>query len=255
MGALGRREPTDWRHVDRFPFAAVAPATVANAEKVLRLPWWHKSHDQGSEGSCVGHGTAMERAITNTAQNRLTHLVLPTRRYNSIWIWNQAKSIDEWPDTNPGDENGTSVRAAYDVLRTLGAPRVKKMAMVNGVPTPFGESTVDLSEGIAANRWATTVDEIRTAISSGVPVAIGVDWYSNFDNPTRNGREWWIGDTGMLGSIRGGHCVCLYGVSDKRQAFKMKNSWGRDYPEVWLPYIVMQKLLNDNGEAAIVTDR
>lgn len=255
MRELGRRTPTDWKHVQRFPFSAVAPETVSKAEKVLRLPWWHKSHDQGQEGSCVGHGAAMERAVTNTAQNAFLHLVKPTRRYDPIWIWNQAKSIDEWPDTNPGDDNGTSVRAGYDVLRTLGAPRVQSMKLIDGVPMPQHEGIVDLSEGVAANRWATSVDEIRSAIANGTPVTIGVDWYSNFDRPEKKGSEYWIGASGALGSIRGGHCVCLYGVSDKRQAFKLKNSWGRDYPEVWLTYIVMQKLLNDNGEAAIVTDR
>jgi hypothetical protein len=42
-----------------------------NVEKVLKLPSWHWTHDQGGfEGSCVRpRRTAMERAMTNTAQN------------------------------------------------------------------------------------------------------------------------------------------------------------------------------------------
>jgi hypothetical protein len=51
------------------------------------------------------------------------------------------------------------------------------------------------------------------------PVVIGINWYSNFDNPKDNagnsyypGRvpvgNWWIG-RGSLGSIRGGHAVAL----------------------------------------------
>lgn len=28
-----------------------------------------------------------------------------------------------------------------------------------------------------------------------------------------------------LGGIRGGHCVCVYGASDRRQAVKFVNNW------------------------------
>ena len=94
---LGRREPTDFVHVERYPWSAVAPPTVATVERVLRLPWWAWSHDQGREGSCVGHGIAMERAITNIAQAR--RLGIPAgRRYDPIDLWNEAKKIDEWDD-------------------------------------------------------------------------------------------------------------------------------------------------------------
>jgi hypothetical protein len=42
-----------------------------------------------------------------------------------------------------------------------------------------------------------------------VPVILGVNWYSNFDNPKQDGQgRWWIG-RGDLGNVRGGHCVCL----------------------------------------------
>jgi len=41
-----------------------------------------------------------------------------------------------------------------------------------------------------------------------VPMAIGVNWYTNFDDPVKVGDRWWIG-RGNLGSIRGGHCVCI----------------------------------------------
>jgi hypothetical protein len=262
---LGRRVPTSWKHVEKYPLRTLLPPTTLDkAEKIWSLPYWHKSHDQGAEGSCVGHGWAMERGIVNTRQNVLAHLPWPkVRRYNPLHIWETAKTLDEWPDTNPGDDNGTSVHAGGDVLRTQGAQRVKSMRLgSDGLPHPSyprqGAYPVDPREGIAAVRWATTVDEMRFAIQNFGPVVIGINWYSNFDDPVlKNGArmvpEFWIGE-GDLGSIRGGHCICLYGVSDRRQAFKVKNSWGDSYPEVWLPYTAMTTLLGEDGEAAIVTD-
>jgi hypothetical protein len=252
---LGRRTPTDFAHIEKHPFSAVVVETVTVAERVLLLPSWHWTHDQGAEGSCVGHGSALERAITNSAQNKAAGMKQYGRRYNPLHLWNEAKKIDEWPDTNPGDENGTSVRAAYDVLRTIGPERCQ-MRMTGGKPDPYNVKAPLLADGVAKNRWAETVDEMRTAITLGLPVVIGVDWYGAFDEPTKKGIEWWLPEAAAkLGKLRGGHCVCLYGASDKRQAFKLKNSWGRAYPLVWLPYSTMQKLLGDYGEACLTTDR
>lgn len=250
-GELGRRVPGDFAHITKYPWNAVGPLTVDTVERTLKLPRWHKSHNQGREGSCVGHGAVMERAIVNSAQAG------KTVRYDPISLWNAAKEIDEWADTNPGDSNGTSVRAAYDVLRDRGACRIRsaKYNEATGQVQVSGRQDPDPASGVAANRWATSVDEMRAAIQAGNPVTIGVNWYSNFDAPVNEARGvWWIGRSD-LGQVRGGHCICIYGASDRKQAFKAVNSWGDSYPLVWLPYNVMQRLLNEDGEATLTTDK
>ena len=253
--ALGRLKPTDFRHVERYPFSAVEATAVATVEDALPLPRWHWTHDQGREGSCVGHASAMERAITNEVEARKRRRRPYARRYDPLHIWNEAKKIDEWPDTNPGDTRGTSVRAAYDVLRDTGPCRVRSVrTAASGLPEIVGAKPASREEGVTANRWATTIDEMRTAIADGLPVVFGVNWYTNFDSPTQKGREHWIGE-GSLGRIRGGHAVCIYGASDRRQAFKVKNSWNRRFPLVWLTYGAAERLLNEDGDAALVTDR
>jgi hypothetical protein len=257
-GRLGRYRSDDLSHIAKYPFSDVAPVTVASVERALTLPWWHWRHDQGDTGSCVGHGVAMERAITNREQNRLAILPRPwAERYDPIWTWDNAKLLDEWPDTNPGDDNGTSVHAGYQVAHTLGMVKVTGIKLENDIPVPYGDSTPDLGKGVAAYRWASSVDEVRTSISQGMPVTIGIDWYSNFDNPVSKGgypTQYWIGE-GPLGVSRGGHCLVIYGASDKRQAFKLKNSWGKGYPLVWIPYTTVERLILNDGEFAIVTDR
>jgi len=241
---LGRRTPTDFKHVQKYSLRALMPQTVAKVEKVLALPYWHWQHNQGQQGACVGFGVSMMMSILNERQSRAAHIPPYVHQYNARWLWGEAKKVDEWDDTNPGDDNGTSVRAGCDVLRTLGHVRViRKM-----------DRPADISQGILENRWAQTVDEMRTAISKDLPVTIGVNWYSSFDGPKPKGRDFYIGE-GDIGFIRGGHCVAVYGASDKRQAFKVKNSWGRDYPLIWLPYNVMGRLLQEEGESTLVTDR
>jgi hypothetical protein len=227
----GRRVPGDREHVRKYPYAATAPAPAANVEHALPLPRYRVAYDQGTEGACVGFGSSWLMSILNR------------RLYNPRWLWDEAKKIDEWPDTNPGDSNGTSVRAAMDVLRSLGHVPVRR---ADGQPS--------LADGIAANRWARTVDEIRTSIAAGVPVTLGTNWYSAFDTPVQRGLAWWIG-ADDLGPVRGGHCVCVYRASDRLQAVGLVNNWGTKYPLVLMPYRTLERLLDEDGEATMVTDR
>lgn len=248
MSNLGRRTPTDWRHTEGYPLRTLiedpAHALVVppdGTERGLGLPTYWNLWDQGSEGACVGFGSSAMMGITNTLQSR-TSGAGQTYRYAPRWLYSEAQLVDEWGDTPPAQ--GTSVRASCDVLRTQGHRRVRY-----GVTQP-----VDLAHGIQSNRWALTTDEIRAAIYAGLAVSIGVNWYSNFDSPVIVNNERWIGQ-GSLGGIRGGHCVCIYRMSDRRQAFRFMNSWGSGYPPVWLPYDVMQRLLGEDGEATVITDR
>ena len=230
---LGRRVPQDWNHVERYPYSAVLSGTTPRVERSLPLPAYRRAYDQASEGACVGFASSWLMSIFNR------------RAYDARWLWNEAKQIDQWAFTNPGDDNGTSVRAAMDVLRTLGHSRV------HGGRT----HAPALSEGILTNRWATTVDEVRTSIADGNPVVLGCNWYVNFDQPKLDGgSRHWIG-RGNLGSVRAGHAVCVYRASDRMQAVGIVNNWGTRYPLVMMPYETLGRLLDEQGEATLVTDR
>jgi hypothetical protein len=110
-------------------------------------PWWI-FYDQGAEGACVGFGSS--RAMT----------LLNRRRYDARWLYLEAQKIDEWPGE---DYEGTSVRAGMDILRDMGHRRV-----LGKRSTP-----PDVADGIAANRWAASVDEVRTCLQSQYHDRIG----------------------------------------------------------------------------------
>lgn len=231
---LGRRIPTDWRHVERYPIrlltdtqtqptgvpvalginwytafdrpelingrywvgrdpnnlgsirgghcVCIKPSTLTDP-----LDWW-AAMDQGNEGACVDFGSTRMMMLMNR------------RRYVPFWLYRAAQAIDEWDDTPP--EEGTSVRAAMDVLRTVGHRR-----LFRGV-----EYAPSLAEGISANRWATTVDQVLDCLGG------------TFERR--------IGGVGFL------------------------NSWGRDYPHiVYMPLETLRRVLDEYGEASIITDR
>ena len=150
-------------------------------------PSWWTFYNQGREGACVGFGSSRMMSLLNR------------KRYDARWLWDRAKERDEWLDTNPGDDNGTSVRAAMDALRALGHE-------------PWGQAGPVLAEGISANRWATKVDQVTAALQSP--------------------------------------------ANDRMGAVRVLNSWGRSYPHrVWMPYETLQRLIDEDGEATVVTDR
>jgi hypothetical protein len=234
FGGLGRRVAPDMIHAERYPLRAVLPRTVDHVERILPLPYQYRArYDQGSEGACVGFACSMMMSILNRTF------------YDARWLYQQAQQIDDWVETPP--EEGTSVRAALDVLRDTGHRRV--YAGVSRVPA--------IRHGVEENRWAHSVDELRTCIANGVPFVLGIEWFERFSSPVRVGNEWWI-DKQAWGDMVGGHAIVAYGASDRRQAFKLCNSWGMYYPLSWLSYEGTQRLLDGlyyQGEATVVTDR
>lgn len=228
MGPLGRRAPTDWRHVEKYPLAALSSqlrprgvpvvigvnwyssfdAPVRDGKRTFwigrgglgevrgghcvclvpagvedRDAWW-RFYDQGQEGACVGFGCSRMMSLLNR------------KRYDARWLYHEARKVDEWPGE---DYDGTSVRAALDVLRGRGHRPVTRG--VTGAESP--------GEGIAANRWATSVDEVLSTL--GTPL-----------------RDW----------------------------VAVVNSWGESYPhKVRMPAEALDRLLREEGEIGLVVDR
>jgi hypothetical protein len=229
-GALGRREPTDWRHVERYPLSA-----LPRAERPVGVPSpvgvnWYPEFDRpvmGNDrrwrvkvpsrtsrvrgGHCVVfrapnlldpatwwlfYDQGKEGACVGFGESRAMSM-LNRRRYDARWLYKTAQLQDEWWDTPP--QEGTSVRAGLDVLREQGHRRVR------GAQT----HPPSLSEGISANRWALNVD----------------DWLQALGRPDAN-------------------------------EVPFLNSWGFSYPHiVYMPVTVVERLMREDGEFAIITDR
>ncbi len=103
--------------------------------------WWD-FYNQGSEGACVGFG------ISRLASQ------LNRKTYDGFWLYHEAQKIDEWPGE---DYDGTSVRAGLDILRKRGHCESKEGRV----------SPENIGEGIKANRWARSVDDVLTTLGYG----------------------------------------------------------------------------------------
>ena len=239
-GGLGRKVPTDWTHVEAYPLRVALPEAVASVERTLVAPSRLAVYmDQQREGACVGASLTWLMEILNGPDPG-------PAKYRFFALYARARQVDEWPGEN---YDGTSVRAGCDVLRKEGhTPFAKK----HDEPWAWAP---DPALGISENRWASSIDELRASISMGLPFVLGINWHSAFDTPETVKGESWIGRQAEWGTVRGGHAICAYAASDKRQAFKLVNTWGLRYPRVWIPYTAVERLLAEEGEAVVVTDR
>lgn len=239
---FGRLAPPDNRHEILYGITEMAvPAVV---EHSIALPPRLKSgYNQNGFNACVGASLSMMMSILNTTSGDRALL------YNWKWLWDQAKSIDDWPETNPGDNNGTSVRAGFDVLRTVGHELRKR------------GSQPDLGAGVESNWWASSVDQIRGAIAKDVPVGMGTIWVDAMSKPeaTPDGG-YRMPEKIDIPREPEGHAWIITGALDSKECFVMPNSWGPSWPArgallCEVPYRLVESLLKEDGEAGIAVDR
>jgi hypothetical protein len=209
-GPLGRRVPPDWEHVEKYPLTAeTAPARpspvilgvnwyvefdqperdshgnfwVARSGKVTTVrgghciclrprraedptSWW-EFYDQGNEGACVGFGSSRAMSLLNR------------ERYSARWLWDRAKATDAWPETNPGDEDGTSVRAALGILKAEGhVPWTSLARAADGDYERRAKLRPSLEKGISAYRWVRSVDDLLAVL--GYDGLDFVDFYNSW---------------------------------------------------------------------------
>ena len=185
----------------------------------MREPLFTSPLDQGEEGACVGFGWANEIALPPKPDYALTNDY-------AFGIYRWAQQHDEWAGE---DYSGTSVLA--------GAKAVSEW----------------LSR-VIEYRWCFSLDDLVRTVAYKGPVVLGWNWYTGMMKPDVDGR---IRPTGQL---EGGHCIVtnkvrgmLYSVSAQRRRLYVWNSWGRGngWPEAWLSWDDVERLMHEQGDACI----
>jgi hypothetical protein len=202
------------------------PIRTAISETKPRSYTWScgKHLDQGSEGSCVGHGFAHELIARPSVVDGIDSNFAVQKIY-----W-EAQKIDQWaggsyPGARPQYE-GTSVLAGAKVVQKLGY--------------------------VKEYRWAFGLDDLIMAVGYKGPAVIGVNWYQDMRDTDADG---YISPTG---DFLGGHCVLVKGVNVRDEYFTIHNSWGEDWGfkgDCKITFSDMHYLLNQDGEACIPLSR
>jgi hypothetical protein len=143
--------------------------------------------------------------------------LMTRRRVDPIALYRDAQRVDEWPGENYA---GTSVRAGAKVLQRM--------------------------QAINEYAWANDAATVRDFLLTRGTVIVGTDWFEGMFTVKDNG---FIDATGP---IVGGHAYLLSGYSVQRNAFRIVNSWGREWGHLgraWIDFDLMNSLIANYGEA------
>lgn len=149
---------------------------------------------------------------------------IPATDALAFQIYREAQKIDQWP----GEAySGTSILAGAKIVQARGY---------------FTEY-----------RWGFNLADVLEAVSYHGPAVIGINWYSGMSQPDMT-----HGFLSVTGRIQGGHAILIRGVSVRRQAVLLHNSWGRDWGingTAQLRFADLERLLNEDGECCIPVKR
>lgn len=236
-GGLGRRVPTDDKHIRRYSLTTetmpLFPTPVCigincwyqgfdNPIRDSRNAAWLPKQDawgaiRGGHEICIKpprlydpyewyrfYDQGNEGACVGFALSRMMSL-LNRVRYDARWLYQQAQLVDDWADTPP--EEGTSGRAGCDILRRVGHRRIHR-----GFSNP-----PDAADGILENRWCTSVEQIAVCLDP---------------------------DSGGALVLNAGYVTLL-------------NSWGTAYPHLTrMDLESLERLVyREDGDATLITDR
>lgn len=192
---------------------------LVEAKKPRTISWRCTTYlDQGNEGACVGFACAHELAAKPIEVSVDFNM--------ARGLYHDAQRVDQWeggayPGAKPFYE-GTSVLAGLKVIQQRGY--------------------------VPEYRWAFGLDDLILSVSNLGPAIIGVNWYTGmFDTDQRHFIN-------ISGRVEGGHAIMVRGVSIRKEAFVLHNSWGTKwgrYGQAYISFDDMARLLREDGEAAI----
>jgi C1A family cysteine protease len=178
--------------------------------------------NQGSEGSCVSWGTAYAGlAITKGCGNRYSQEFV----YNSLTTCSSNCSC------------GLYVSQALNLIKNTGTCLYNTMPSVKGCSVKPNATQLAEAQNYKVSSWYTVsinVANIKALLASGIPVIVGGPVNNAFEY-LKNGAVL----TTFTGSSLGGHCYCVVGYDDTKNAFKFMNSWGTSWASSgfgWINY-------------------
>jgi len=186
--------------------------------------------NQGGEGSCVAWGTTYAaRSITKFAATNTnlwsnnSNILSPEYVYNQIKVSTCA--------------SGSYVTSGLNILRDQGACTWTSMPYTDvecATQPSAAQKTEAASYKITYAKISITTTELKTHLAAGRVVVVAGPVSNDFMY-LKSG----VVLTRFKGKSLGGHCYCVVGYDDAKNAFKFQNSWGTTWGTAgfgWINY-------------------
>lgn len=200
---------------------------------------------QGTLGSCTAHaGTSLYCYYQKRAHGRYE---LGSR----LFLYKVTRNLLKWT----GD-TGAYLRSTMGALTLFGVPpeefypydisryEEEPAAFLYAFGQNFQALTYFRFDG-GDRRGQTLVEDLQSALASGLAVMFGFSVYDSISEATQSGE---IPVPVEGDRLRGGHAVVMCGYDDAKNggSFLIRNSWGTDWGEDgygWLPYDYVRRYL------------
>jgi len=208
---------------------------------------------QGSQNSCVGWAVGyylksfQERMDQNTSYGVDSNF---SGAYSPAFVYNITKEGDSC-------EAGSSIVAGLDILNKIGIASWQEMPY-----TQKSCSTIPSSEAIKEAACAKislfqrfsldypikpqTLQVMKYQLSQNNPIVVALFPYEGFMNPKQYNGEYYFKEYDENESLAMAHAVVVVGYDENRSAFKIVNSWGKEWGNegyLWIDYSVFAQIV------------
>jgi len=221
-----------------------APEDGSKAElpaAVDLTPYCPEIRHQGFIFSCVGWATgygalSIQRAILNNCTDKQ---VITRNAHSALFLYNQIKPED--------CDKGSRISDALSFLNTKGDCLARQFDFDVNDCAKKPDSTVNeqakrysiedyLTLFDSKEKEAEKVRRVKVALAKNKPVVIGMLVLRNFYE-LKNAQYWHpsLGNTAPAG----GHALVVVGYDDHKGAFRLMNSWGKNWGDggyIWIKY-------------------
>jgi len=195
--------------------------------------------DQGQQSSCTAWATGYAMRSYYEGKRRNWNFSSPGQIISPAYIYNRLHGFRGTCDT------GTPISDALDLLKTAGAPTLSEYPYLeNDCSRPANPEQVRSGSEFRISGWSAVdskkPDDAKGQLARGNPVVFGMDVSDQFENLT--GPAIYDDTTSPR---TGGHAMVLVGYSERRQAFKVMNSWGTRWGDGgfgWVSYRAVKQL-------------
>jgi hypothetical protein len=111
---FGRKEPTDWKHVDKYPIEKLTLGIMPARVEVLKPypKFLINRYNQGDTGCCVGYSYSWDASYRNSISNYNPF------KYNAKRLYVESRIVAGYP--NPYDlQDGSTLDYACQVLSKM----------------------------------------------------------------------------------------------------------------------------------------
>ncbi len=225
MSGLGRRVPADFEHVERYPLSALEE-TPTKVPVVLGINWYSAfDHPVNLSGTSYSYGQRGEFWIARDGK-------LGSIRGGHAIACKPYEVGDGWWDYY--NQGSTPACVGFSCARMMTLLNRKRY------------------DALWLYKEAQRHDEWPGEYYEGTSVRGGC-WVLKNEGPSKVLAD---GISAYRWTLDWNEVRATLGLPDSVDGVPLLNSWGRDYPHiVRLPDEVGQRLLDEDGEAAVVTDR